>query len=475
MQYTPYASPGWPTDAVTSSSDEDSIPEDLGTCIPASSSTIMPSSPLRDCEADDTFIKSTNYIDSDSIYAPTKPDDRSRLSEELELCFSAKKCHDSDEKTQRPTLLSTGSSQPPSYDASESLCSSHSSNSLYAAIPQCNHAKVTQYGNHRNLETRETQENFSRHLTELLLLVLEKQDRQSDASPAPWDSSSTPADTVSDISAQSLDVPSRLFSSLPMPALIALDASDSLYAADISNSGTNVGSTLSSWSVSACSAGSDSCTSSFSSSSEHDSDFVVDTPDCYAGRYVYGTSSGSDTSRDHSSSCSSFDENMPGYHVFSLGDSLDTIRTPTVSTVPSLIPDAPKKVQHHIRIQPRDTESMSGSSGKKRPRSVSPHPNASDYPIQDAMEQDDVLPVLGPTLNPKFFADTKTLSRQETLRERSFLLAKRRKISMPSRRSKQDVVEPNETKLHIKSLASFRRAASMRSEAQVQGILEDVS
>ncbi|KAF7799483.1 hypothetical protein EIP86_010718 [Pleurotus ostreatoroseus] len=451
---------------MTSSSDESSYSDKSGACVPASSSTVIPSSPARGQKlVDDPEVQAVISSDSDSIYAATKASNRSRSSKTSNPWTSARATHNSGRKTSKDTrLLSTDPSRILTSNVSDvSMSSSKRSEDLLASVPRCNEDQDPEDVYDGRHDTPEARERFSRLLTKLLLYALEQQGEPQEASPASESSRTRAMDT--DLTLDAVHF---------APALIALDASDSFYAADISNFGTHAQSMTSSWSASTCSAVSQTCTSSFSSSSDSGADFVIETPVRYAGRLVYDAESESVSSSLSHSSESSLDENTPGLYVFPVDEPLNTAHTPMAQSHSAYIPDAPKKIQHHIHTRPDNLQSQPSSRGKKRPRSPSLATSASDAPAQD-VQQDEMAstPVDEVGQQSKICVQPMSLTRKETLRERSLLLAKRRKISMPARSLKQKVAAQTHIRQPVKSLASFRRAASMRSEAQVTELLKD--
>ncbi|KAJ3549405.1 hypothetical protein NM688_g5178 [Phlebia brevispora] len=483
MQYTPFASPSQhanPVDgsASKSDSDEDLRSDGSGDCIPASSSTLLPSSPAQHGFIDDTLLND-NTVEpcaaeiKSSIYAPeAQTNGRSRLSEELEHWFSMQGIQQAQgEYNEASNSVPQSSGRGSNIDADTARSTSVPlDDSCSMDSDKARHSEEMRGACSGDLDSRDEKQSFSDQLTRLLLNVLAEQAQESQEGSAAVDDRCTPTTSSASMSAilddgQPLDA---LFAHAMV--LPAADASDA-YAADISTFGTN-STSFASLSASVCTAVSESCSSSFSSSSDYLSDYAIQSPTRDPRRFVYNPETGSQTISPSSSSDGSFDENIPGYHVFPVADTATSVHTPTLQHLPSGTPLAPKKVQHRIYAPPTNANILPVSSRPTRKRSRSQSMVLDDPPVQDKVAQDGIeqQPQRELSTSQEREQNPGELTRKETLRERSDSLAKRRKLSMaagPTEACKQNSHMPTKT------LASFRRAASMRSEVEVFNALDE--
>lgn len=236
MQYTPYASSVDSSESqvagMLSSEGEDggkSSPLDASADIPASSSTLIPSSPFigssrnasqKSSQSNDASVHSDH---KSRIYAYHPDDGGSSIAcDELEQWFTSQ----ADEHG--PTCGDSPGSAGCTGDKND--CTDSEYDETYS----------------RCLNTREAQNKFSERLTKLLLRVADE-DEDADSS---CHSQSTPAVASARIHApRDLDSSSR-------PVLESANssfASAAVYSADISGFASSASASASSWSVSACS------------------------------------------------------------------------------------------------------------------------------------------------------------------------------------------------------------------------------
>lgn len=453
MRYTPYASPtGFSSPLMRSGSDGDSAQycgSDGLVDIPKSSSALMLSSPIL-ATPPDLSPSNPGTVADTRIYASfPEENDSSVPYDELEQWFAS--------QADNAGCLS-GESQSSDHGACD-LEDVDSDDGDYDDLYP------------RSLDTHEAQMKFSERLTKLLLHVAKE---ENDHKTQPAEQSSKPSPTRS---TSAIHAPTHVLTALnsASASLYTTCVSSSVYSADISGFETGASVSAPSWSVSASSRASKSCTSSFSSVSGPDYDLQA--PNRSFAQYASSHAS----SKDESAAClpGAVPNFNPQLTVLSLTGAHAPLRTPSLcSHSLSRTPAAPKKVQHHIRIPSENAIIKS----KKRRRSNSPPPTADETPTHNClMDQDAPSPETGEHTRDECteqVADENVPP--EPLKRRADTLVKRRKLTIPSTRvHPKELADVDSTygkqELRASTLASFRRAASMRSEVEVANVLTRVS